>query len=44
LGYLKNWRPIYLLCVDTKIFVRALTNRLKAVVGSVVHGDQTYFL
>ena len=28
--------------MDAKIFSRALTNRLKAVVGSVVHRDQTY--
>ncbi|KAI4891758.1 hypothetical protein NFI96_005206 [Prochilodus magdalenae] len=39
---LKNWRPLALLCTDYKIFSKALANRLKGVLGSIVHRDQAY--
>lgn len=39
---IKNWRPVSLLCTDLKIFSKALANRLKDVMGQVVHSDQTY--
>ncbi len=42
LGCLKNWRPISLLCVDLKIFSKALTNRLKTCIETVIHNDQSY--
>uniref|UniRef100_A0A3Q3ERM5 Reverse transcriptase domain-containing protein n=1 Tax=Labrus bergylta TaxID=56723 RepID=A0A3Q3ERM5_9LABR len=42
LALLKNWRPVALLCADYKILSRALSNRLKDVLGSVVHKDQSY--
>ena len=29
--YIKNWRPISLLIVDTKILYKAISNKLKAV-------------
>lgn len=42
IGYLKNWRPISLICVDLKILSKSLTNRLKKCMASVIHMDQTY--
>ena len=38
---LKNWRPISLLCVESKIGTRALAARLQKVLPSVLHEDQT---
>ena len=38
---LKNWRPISLLNVDYKICSKALSLRLKKVLGSIVDPDQT---
>ncbi|KAJ1169246.1 hypothetical protein NDU88_001152 [Pleurodeles waltl] len=38
---LKNWRPISLLNVDYKILAKTMVNRLKGVMGEMVHPDQT---
>jgi len=38
----ENWRPISLLCSDYKILSKLLANRLKSVIGTVVHVDQSY--
>jgi exonuclease III len=38
---IQNYRPISLLCVDYKIITRALTLKLGAVLGEVIHDDQT---
>ena len=37
-----NWRPVSLLNIDYKIFAKVLANRLKSVIGNVVHTDQSY--
>uniref|UniRef100_A0A4W5KWL2 Reverse transcriptase domain-containing protein n=1 Tax=Hucho hucho TaxID=62062 RepID=A0A4W5KWL2_9TELE len=42
LGDIKNWRPVSLLGVDYKIFSKALINRLKLCISSVIHADQSY--
>lgn len=39
---IKNWRPVSLLCVDFKILSKALANRLKKVMGQIIHNDQSY--
>ena len=38
---LKNWRPISLLCVDYKIISKCITNRIRKVMGNLIHIDQT---
>lgn len=39
---IKNWRPVSLLCVDYKLLSKTLASRLRDVLGSVIHSDQTY--
>ena len=38
---LKNWRPLSLLCTDYKLITKALANRIKKVLPSIIHTDQT---
>ena len=38
---LRNWRPVFLLCVDYKISTKALAARLQKVMSSILHEDQT---
>ena len=42
LALLKNWRPVALLCTDYKVLSRALSNRLKDILGILVQTDQSY--
>lgn len=40
---IKNWRPVSLLCSDLKVLSKTeKANRLKKVMGQVIHFDQTY--
>ncbi len=38
---LYNWRPISLLCCDYKIMAKALANKLKLVLSTILHDSQT---
>lgn len=41
---LRNYRPISMLCSDYKIIAEALAERMKQVLPSIIHEDQTCFL
>ena len=41
--YLKNWRPISLLNVDTKLLSKVLACRIKKVIATLVSSDQTAY-
>ena len=42
--HLKNWRPISLINVDTKILSNSLALRIKKVLSSLIHSDQTAYV
>ena len=42
--FLKNWRPISLFSIDYKIVTKCIASRLKQVLPSLVHPDQTGYL
>ena len=42
--YLKNWRPISLINVDTKIASKCLASRVKKVLSNLIHSDQTTYV
>jgi len=42
--YLKNWRPISLLNVDTKIATKVLALRLESVLPSIIHFNQNAYV
>ena len=39
--YLKNWRPISLLCCDYKMLTKILSNRLKTTLAQTISKEQT---
>ena len=41
---LKNWRPISLLNVDAKIMSKVIAARIKNVLPSIIHHNQTGFI
>lgn len=41
---LKNWRPLTMLNVDFKIYSKALANRMKRVLPTIISEDQTGFM
>lgn len=42
LQFIKNWRPVSLLCTDYKLLSKVLATRLSRVMEQVIHCDQTY--
>ena len=42
--YLKNWRPISLMNVDTKITSKAIATRLNTVIQKFIHHNQTAYV
>lgn len=42
LSDLKNWRPVSVLTTDYKLMAKVLANRLKTVLGDLIHPDQSY--
>jgi len=42
LSLLKNWRPVSILTSDYKIIAKLLANRMKCVLGDIIHQDQSY--
>lgn len=42
LGFLKNWRPVALLCTDYKILAKVFSNRLKEYLSFLIQENQTY--
>ena len=43
-SFFKKWRPIALLNTDYKIATQRIASRLKHVLPSVIHSDQTGYL
>jgi hypothetical protein len=41
---IRNYRPISLLCTNYKIIAKVMAQRMKAVLSTLIHADQTGFL
>ena len=42
--FLENWRPISLVNVDTKIMSKVIASRIKNVLPSIIHHNQTGYV
>ena len=42
--FLKNWRPLTLLCCDSRILAKCLSLRVKRVISDIIHVDQSGFI
>lgn len=42
LTFLKNWRPVAILCSEYKILSKCLANKLNKVLYEIIHKDQAY--
>ena len=42
--YIKNWKPISFLNVDTKILSKAISNKIKAVLSTLISSQQTNYV
>ena len=42
--YIQNWRPISLINFDTKLLSKALAERLKSVLPTIIQNDQTAYV
>ena len=42
--FLKNWRPISLINIDAKIATKFLAFRIRNVLSSLIHSDQTAYV
>ena len=40
----KNWRPLSLLNMDYKLLAKVIANRMKKVIGKIIHSNQTGFI
>lgn len=42
LRLLKKWRPVSILTSDYNLIAKVLANKLKFVLGDIIHQDQSY--
>ncbi len=42
LTFLKNWRPVAILCTEYTILSKVIANKLNNVLYEIVHKDQSY--
>lgn len=42
--WLKNWRPLTLLCCDTRILFKCIALRIKNIIGDVINNNQAGFI
>lgn len=42
--WLKNWRPLTLLCCDTRILSKCIALRIKNIIGDVINNNQAGFI
>ena len=42
--FIKSWRPISLLSIDTKLISKVLAERLKNILPSLISSDQTAYV